>query len=220
VGVPVIELFAQGDLGTNLQTRRPDADGPEDLFRRYETPGAPHVDPWEQLSFASAADMSRIKSARGTIPQEGCQPQDVTMSDFPVRYVFNAAWRNLDRWVREGIAPPRASRVEIKPEVLAGSPFFPDRAFVTDEFGNALGGVRTPYVDVPTARWVGAKSGKAFQCMFFGYKYAFDEAKFRSLYGDRETYAKKVRASAARLESERWLTREDARAIVRESSSP
>ena len=50
------------DDGPSLHTRRPDADGPQDMFRRYEIPGAPHVDPWEQLSFASAADMARIKS--------------------------------------------------------------------------------------------------------------------------------------------------------------
>jgi hypothetical protein len=219
VGVPVIELFAQGDLGTNLQTRRPDADGPTDLYRRYEIPGAPHVDPWEQLSFASSIDMGRIRSARGAIPEAGCEPADATPSDFPNRYVFNAAWRNLDRWVREGVPPPRASPVEIKPEVLAGAAFVPDQAFVVDAWGNAKGGVRTPYVDVPTARWVGAKSGQAFQCMFLGYKLPFDAAKLKEIHGDRTRYVERVRESAARLEKERWITPEDAKEIVREAES-
>ncbi len=62
VGVPIIELFAQGDIGTNIETRRADADGPRDLFRRYEIAGASHTDPWEELSFASAEDMSRIEA--------------------------------------------------------------------------------------------------------------------------------------------------------------
>jgi hypothetical protein len=217
VGVPVVEMFAQGDLGTNLQTRRPDADGPADLFRRYEIPGAPHVDPWEQLSFASAADMNRIKSARGAVPAPGCRPQDATPSDFPNRYVFNAAWRNLDRWVQQGIAPPRAARVEVKADVLAGAAFVPDRAFVEDELGNAKGGVRTPHVDVPTARWIGAKAGEAFQCMFFGYKIDFDGRRLDTLYGTPERYVEKVRASAEQLERDRWITTEDAKAIVREA---
>ncbi len=119
-GVPIIELFAQGDIGTNIETRRADADGPTDLFRRYEVAGAAHTDPWEELSFASAEDMRKIAPAGGAGGDSRvCTPENVTPSDFPIRYVFNAAWRNLDRWVREGVAPPRASRLELK--VKAGA---------------------------------------------------------------------------------------------------
>ncbi len=83
-------------------------------------------------------------------------------------------------------------------------------------WGNAKGGVRTPYVDVPTARWVGAKAGP-FRCLFVGYKIDFDDAKLRSLYKNPDDYLTKVRASAARLERERWLTPADAAEIVREA---
>ena len=216
-GVPIIELFAQGDIGTNIETRRPDADGPNDLFRRYEIAGAAHTDPWEELSFASAEDMRRVEAggAGGGAP-DVCTPENVTPSDFPIRYVFNAAWRNLDRWVREGVAPPRAARLELR--VKAGEPFNPDAAFVEDALGNARGGVRTPYVDVPTARWVGAQAG-AFRCLFRGYKHEFDEKQLGALYKDHGDYVKKVRASAARLEGQRWLTATDAAAIVREAES-
>ena len=214
VGVPIIELFAQGDIGTNIETRRADADGPRDLYRRYEIAGASHTDPWEELSFASAEDMARIERGGAAAARDACMPENVTRSDFPIRYVFNAAWRNLDDWVRRGVAPPRASRLEL--QVKTGESFVPDKAFLEDAVGNAKGGVRTPYVDVPTARWVGAKSGP-FRCLFVGYKVDFDDAKLRSLYKTPDDYLKKVRASASRLEGERWLTSGDAAEIVREA---
>jgi hypothetical protein len=214
VGVPIVELFAQGDIGTNIETRRADAEGPRDLFRRYEIAGASHTDPWEELSFASAEDMSRVEAGGAAGARDACMPENVTRSDFPVRYVFDAAWRNLDDWVRRGVAPPRASRLELK--VKPGESFAPDKAFLEDDLGNAKGGVRTPYVDVPTARWVGAKAGP-FRCLFLGYRIDFDQAKLRSLYKDHDDYVNKVRASASRLEQARWLTHADAAEIVREA---
>ncbi len=214
VGVPIIELFAQGDIGTNIETRRADADGPRDLFRRYEIAGAAHTNPWEELSFASAEDMKRIEPDGDAGAGDVCTPENVSASDFPIRYVFDAAWRNLDDWVRRGVAPPRASRLALK--VKPGEAFVPDKSFVEDELGNAKGGVRTPYVDVPTARWVGAKAGP-FRCLFVGYKFDFDQARLRSLYKNHDDYVNKVRASAAELERQRWLTPADAAEIVREA---
>jgi hypothetical protein len=214
VGVPVVELFAQGDIGTNVATRRPDADTPNDRFRRYEIAGAPHVDPWEELSFASTADVQRATKGAPAPSDDGCVPKDVQPSDFPTRVVFNAAWRNLDQWVRQGVAPPHAPLLQLKP-AKAGA-FNPESAFVTDDFGNAKGGVRTPTIDVPTARWIGAKTG-GFRCMFEGYKYPFDAARLAQLYPSPGDYVGKVRRSVQQLVRDRWLLEADGAALVREA---
>jgi hypothetical protein len=212
-GVPVIELFTQGDMKTNVPTRRADSDVPPDLFRRDEIAGAAHVDPWESLSFASDADMSRLPKRPQQNPKEVCSPGDVPDSDFPVRYVFDAAWDQLEAWVRQGIRPPRAQRLELRE---SERPLPPDQAFIVDDSGNAKGGVRIPYVDVPTAHWVGAKSGP-FICLFYGYKFPFDHQKLRQLYHTHDQYVSAVRKSAAALENQRWLTKVDAQAIVHEA---
>jgi hypothetical protein len=73
-----------------------------------------------------------------------------------------------------------------------------------------------PLMDVPTARWVGAKMG-AFRCMFAGYTYPFDAGELRRLYPTPDDYVSQVRARAAALEAERWLTPADAAAIVRDA---
>ena len=70
------------------------------------------------------------------------------MSDFPVRYVFDATWRMLDNWVRNNVVPPHGAPLDLKP---GDGPFVPDQAFVVNAYGNAKGGVRPPDVDVSTA---------------------------------------------------------------------
>ncbi len=214
VGVPVVELFAQGDIGTNRDTRRPDSDTRADRYRRYEIAAAPHISPWEQLSMASSADVRRATRGAPAGSDAGCVPGNVTPSDFPTRVAFNAAWRNLDEWVRREVVPPKAPMLQLKP---AGSgPFDPETAFVVDDSGNALGGVRTPHVEVPTARWVGAKTG-AFRCMFYGYKYPFEASRLKALYPNHADYVGKVRASVERLQKDRWLLPADGAEIVREA---
>lgn len=214
VGVPVIEIFTQGDMGTNLATRRPDADTLGDRFRRYEVAGAPHVDPWEELSFASDADRRRASTRDPRQLESSCQPANVTPTDFPNRFVFDAAWRNLDRWVRDNTPAPHGAPLAVKAQA---GPFQPDNAFVTDSHGNAIGGVRSPAVEVPTARWVGAKSG-GFSCMFIGYKYPFSPAQLAQLYPNQAAYRSSLRAAVARLSAGRWLTPEDADEILRDAS--
>ena len=210
--VPVIELFTQGDMKTNAPSRRPDSDIAPDLFRRYEVAGASHVDPYEDLSFAAPEDATRANGRLDDNESQVCEPRNVTPGDFPVRYVFDAAWANLDAWVRERRPAPRAAPLELKasPTTLP-----PEEAFVVDGNGNAKGGVRTPYVDVPTARWVGAKSGP-FICLFHGYKFPFDGAKLQQLYGSRAGYVKSVRASVTSLVTQRWLTAADGAKIAQE----
>ncbi len=212
-GVPVIEIFTQGDMATNVETRRPDADGPADRFRRYEVAGAPHVDPWEGLSFASDADMARAGERDNSAVERACQPSGAPPSDFPNRYVFDAAWRSLDRWVRDGVPAPRAARLVLKAEV---QPFSPEGSFETDADGNAKGGARTPTVDVPTARWIGSKTGP-FVCLFQGYKHPLGRERLTALYPTHAAYVANVRASTARLVAQRWLTPEDAAEIMQEA---
>jgi hypothetical protein len=213
-GVPVIGIFAQGDMATNIESRRADSDEAPDLYRRYEVTGAPHVDPWEQRSFPSSEDMMRAAGASSPIAGPECEPVDAPDSDFPNRYVFNAAWRHLHAWAREGKPAPRAPRLEL---VAKGAEdFHPTSAFATDEHGNARSGLRTPYIDVPTATWIGSKTPD-FSCMFQGYKLPFDAAKLQSLYPSHDDYVAKVRASVEKLQAQGWLTDENADEIIRDA---
>jgi hypothetical protein len=111
-----MEIFAEGDIGTNIVTRRADSDTAPDLFRRYEVAGAPHGDLWQQRSYPNAADQHRATTpAAAATP--ACLPANATPSDFPVRYVLNSAWRNLARGCarRCGVPLQLADRATLAP---------------------------------------------------------------------------------------------------------
>jgi hypothetical protein len=71
---------------------------------------------------------------------------------------------------------------------IAGEP----AAIQTDSLGNALGGLRLPEVEVPTARY--SFNGKPTD--FSGRKEPFSPEKLKALYPTHEAYVDKVRAAA------------------------
>jgi hypothetical protein len=131
--VPVIELLSEGEAETNRDSRRPDSDEPGDRFRLYEVPGAAH--------------MTKRDPVSGALPDTVEEP-----SDFPMPLLAGAALRNLRRWAVDGVAPPRADRLTNLASKEDGPSGGRGEALplVRDEHGNALGGVRTPDLDVPS----------------------------------------------------------------------
>jgi hypothetical protein len=92
--------------------------------------------------------------------------------------VGQAGLRALERWVAEGIAPPAAERLHVQGD-----------GFATDEHGVARGGVRTPWVDVPTAVLSGLGQSGAGFAFLFGTTRPFDAAALAGRYpGGRDEY--------------------------------
>jgi hypothetical protein len=81
-----------------------------------------------------------------------------------------------------------------------------------DAFGHGLGGVRTPYVEVPIATYTTSNVGPAV-CAEMGRATPFDAARVATTYGSFENYAMKVNAAIKRLHDERWLTDFDAKRV-------
>jgi hypothetical protein len=124
-------------------------------------------------------------------------------------YTFHAAFMNLDTWVRKGIAPPKAPPIEI---TGTGR----DAKVTLDRYGNALGGVRSPYVDVPVATLVPNAAGPMGTCRQLGYNVPFGFSKLDSMYGSAKNYAAKVNQDVDRLVKERYLTESDGKKIKAE----
>ncbi|AKJ31820.1 alpha/beta hydrolase domain-containing protein [Caldimonas brevitalea] len=200
VGVPIIHIMSQSDYLPGLSARRPDSDTYTDRYRHYEMAGAGHATPDELYSAAAPDD---IVAAGRPVPPMACN--EGPRSRFPSGLHFNAVWQNLDLWVRRGIAPPRAEPIE----VVHGQP-------VLDLFGNVVGGLRSPYVDVPTSTWNGTSTGASF-CFIAGHELPFDAARLRQLYHHEHVYRWKVADSVQRLLRERFITAPDAAAVLKES---
>jgi hypothetical protein len=131
------------------------------------------------------------------------------MEESLLRIGYDVALDALDGWARRGTVPKRAPRVETRP---TGPSAF---TVVADEFGNGSGGVRTPYVDVPVAKYVVSSPGPG-NCPEIGHTERFEPARLQMLYGSFDAYAAKVRASIAKRSGEGWLTKADAQRLTKE----
>ena len=79
-----------------------------------------------------------------------------------------------------------------------------------DTHGNAIGGVRTTYVDVPTAAY--------HTCvMLSGYKVPFSRERLAELYASPEDYVSRVDRRLDELVRDGWYLEEDAEEIRSEA---
>jgi len=104
-------------------------------------------------------------------------------------YVIQAALAALERWVEGGAPAPQAGRMEL---AAANPP-----RLALDEHGNVKGGIRTPWLDAPTAILSGlGQEGGTFGFLF-GTTRPFDDAKRAALYpGGRRDYLARFDAAA------------------------
>ena len=210
VDVPVIEVVAQGEVDASLAQRRPDSDEADNRFRRYEVAGASHIDRWAyDRGFPNFADQTASGGVAQGTPEfplnAKCDPPFTFSTDTRLKYVYDSTLVHLDQWARKGKPAPRASLIEIK-----------DGAVVLDPAGNGVGGVRSPWVDVPAATYFSGSTPAA--CREFGHTVAFDKARMDSLYGNEKNYQTKFDKSVDELVKAGWYTESDGKKMKAEAA--
>jgi len=184
INVPVLTLESETDvmiLGYH-KARQDDTD----RIRLWEMAGTAHADLYVVLRGAgdTGNDPSVANVVEVTSPYPGIIDCPVPINSGPHHFIAKAALHQLDTWVRTGVAPSAAARLEI-----AGDP----PAFVLDALGNVKGGIRTPYVDAPIAKLSGLGQPAApLIGSLFGTTRLFDEATLSRLYPDHLTYVTAV----------------------------
>lgn len=202
VGVPIIHVMSQSDYLRGITARRPDSDVPSDAYRQYEMAGAGHATPGE-LNFAAApADI--IKGGRD-VPPMNCN--EGPRSRFPSAIFFDAMLTNLDQWVRDGTPPPHGSPIVVQ----NGAP-------VLDRFGNVVGGLRSPYLDVPTSTWFGSSTGPSF-CVIAGHEVPFSKDLLQQIYPNHSAYVRAVTKDTRALVKQGFITRQDGDLLIKEAQA-
>jgi hypothetical protein len=195
LGVPVLQFVTETDL-VNLgfkAARQPDTD----KLRTWEVTGTAHADQ-NLLDYQGSATSRTVGPIAD--PTMGCQ----NINNGPQRYVVRRAWSDLKTWVNGGAAPPKGDQIS-----MTGN------TFNRDAGGNALGGIRTPAVDVPIAAHSGvAGSGSGPFCFLFGYSKPYDAATLKTLYPTHDDYVAKVTASADQAVGKGFISAGDAAEIV------
>jgi hypothetical protein len=218
VRVPVLTFQSETDvmaLGGG-RARQPDSD----RLRLWELAGAAHFDTYGLV--AAHADRE------GVAPEELAEhlaPRSEFMGmsgDTPFNsgpqqhYVLNAAVHHLDRWLRDGTPPPEAPR-------LHGEDAAATR-LVRDHLGIARGGIRTPWVDAPSAVLSGDPPGGDGFLFLFGRTLPFDADTLERLYpGGAEEHRRRFEAATADAVASGFLLDADAdeiRALARHGRQP
>ena len=221
--VPVIHINTETEEAFGgFAYRRPDGDAPDDRYRLWEVPGASHVS--NDLHTPIITLQLNQDELQGLQPDQtppiGCthqlfRPGPVTgvpgvidPNPYPFSNVANAAFEDLTKWVEHGTPPPHAP-----PIALNGT------AIARDALGNARGGVRTPYVDVPTGTYTPTDTASHTTqfsgfCVLYGYETPFNRATLRTLYPNHGQYMSHVAAQADRLVREGFWLKPDTQGVV------
>ena len=184
--VPVLCVQAETDLVTlGYRAARQD-DGPNLVI--WEMAGTSHADVYTfavGLTDDGRQPVDQLAALWRPTRELFGSTLDLPVNAGPQHWIVQAAVRALDGWVRDGVRPPAADRL-----VLDGL------GFATDPDGNALGGIRSPHVDVPTAVLSGLGNGGAPMAFLTGSTRTFERTRLEERYGDRATYLERFRASA------------------------
>jgi hypothetical protein len=187
---PVIRLNSENEVqglsgpqSTSVAARRCDGNTPDNRFRIYEIPGMSHMDSIDQAQFTVSFYQIGLRDFVTVHPLN-------SISDLPCKRIFyTAALAMLDKWVRDGIAPPSADDRWIE--------LNPDGSIARDGDNNALGGVRPYWMDLPISTVsVGCESPPGAppwdpspQLL---HEEPFTPAELTARYGDRATYLAQV----------------------------
>ena len=168
--VPILDLQSESDVVgvlDSVSARQPDSN----TFRLWEVAGTSHADAHLLGSVSKVVDCG------------------VPINDGPMHLVAKAALRALGVWVRDGTVPVIAPHLEVTDGV--------NREMSRDGDGIAIGGIRTPPVDVPIDVLSGSPGpSPSLLCLLLGSTRSMPPGRLARLYASRDAYVQRYNASA------------------------
>jgi hypothetical protein len=203
VDVPMIQMPTQTEVVTwaeqGIAYRRPDSDEPGNRFRLYEVAGMPHNNSRESPGFQN-------------------DPCTLPVTDFPAGAFTALALNHLVQWIDKGTVPPRAPYIEVDRDVTGDGSHL-----ALDQHGNAKGGIRNVWVDVPIAANGVMGKGKTTAtdrlCLLAGTKVPLPEATLKTLYRGKADYVSRVERRLKELVSAGWFLPEYVDAVLADAKA-
>jgi hypothetical protein len=189
--VPVLDVQTEFDVLNNVAkdlesypSRQPDSQ----YFRLWELAGAPH------------ADLSIAAQFSPPLP-----PTTVTCK-LPVNnggqevYAMDTALASLNRWIQYGVPPREFPLLDVTVKPGHGP------EYVRNKYGDVIGGMRTPDVQVPIAALSGSGNTSpgaappggllADVCLFVGTSHPLSRSQLKALYPTHQAYVAAVTRAA------------------------
>ena len=190
VGVPVVEIQPQSDVEGFS-------------FEDFINPGSASVRRDDSDAAGDRFRLYEIAGAPHAAKIAGC---DGNGSSFPMSAFVRAALRLLFHWAEENITPPMAPRIALRiDDVVAEAE--------VDRFGNAIGGVPSPFLDAPIACYE-AHSTPGPLCMLAGRETPLPYEVLVGRYGDVQTYLAEFTISLDAIIQAGYLLEDDRAAIL------
>jgi Alpha/beta hydrolase domain len=216
-GVPVLVFESEYDIASSMLQER-QTETPDGNFRQWEVAGTAHYDVYGLIIGLTdigdgQGEIDNLATLQDppSIPQPGLIECAEPINAGPMHWVFNAAVYWIERWLKKGTPPPIAPRLEATS--APGDPV----VFSVDQYGNTLGGIRTPYVDVPLGKLVGTGNTGApgapptsTFCSLFGQTVPFTSDEVAALYPDHKAYTKAFNRATASAKRSKFLLGKDA----------
>jgi hypothetical protein len=199
VDVPMVQVPTMREVFQGNGPTRQDGDTPGKQFRIYEFAGMAHIDSRDAVAYYP-------------------DPCKLPISRFPLAAYMSVALNHLWQWLDKGTVPPHADRYYVDFNTDGDGSLL-----ALDEWGNVKGGIRNPYVDVPTAKFGVPNSGaeppiknphpfiaargEAAQnqlCGLANYQINFTPEQLRKLYKDSKTYQASVQHRYDELMKAGW----------------
>jgi len=197
VDVPMIQMPTQTEVATyapqGIGYRRADGDEPSNRYRLYEVAGMPH-------------NNSRDR------PEFQADPCTLPVTDFHAGAFTALALNHLIEWIASGKTPPHAAPITVDQDTTGDN-----SPLALDANGNAKGGIRNVWVDVPIATYGVLGKGKTQaqdrQCQLAGTEVPLPASTLKSLYRERRDYERKVETRLVELVKDGWFLPEYVDAI-------
>jgi len=218
---PIYRVPTLHHLDESAIRRVPTPDGPNHVT--WEVVGAAHTDRWATDHFkypttnwpprlARAEEEARRDQYDGFAPDAGgatCKPGRDTGTAYPRRLTLDAALVALDRWIANGTPAPSAARIQR----VDAPPDAPTDKLARDADGNAIGGLRSPIIDVP----IGVYDGEG--CVETGTMAPLPPERLAQLHPTHRSYVERFTAATNTAVDDRFLTCDDAEVLVRKAST-
>lgn len=148
IDVPVFQFQAETDVPRFVPARQADTN----KIRTWEMTGTAHYD---QYGLSGGGERPLSMNCFGDNAEA-----NVPINDGPQTFLLRAGLRSLRAWMENGKAPASAPPLQIDGNQIARD----------SKTGNALGGVRTPHIDVPLRTLHGDRgdAGGGRFCFLFG----------------------------------------------------
>ena len=203
-----MQTESENSQTNSYSTERRDSDQWNFMYRNYEVTGSSHDTMYNYVNYyQNDPDLVRINH----LPVYGGLHERA--NDYPSQILFAAGYRNLFRWVEEGIGPNHCERIKIDGNGVNQK----------DAFGNTIGGLRTCLLNYPTGIYnststveVGSSivDPTSDKDILFGYQEAFPASMLKTLYGSLENYKDLCIKDTKEQVSKGFVCKEDANYLV------